>query len=222
MKSIIKVILIIRPWAIRRIILNKLFDYAIHPTAKIGFAWVFPRKLIMHEHSKIDHFTVVIHLDKVEVGAKSTIGRSNWITGFPTGTNSKHFQHQVGRKSELFIGKSSAITKHHHIDCTNSITIGEFVTIAGYQSQLLTHSIDVYENQQSSKPILIEDYAFIGTNVIIVGGATLPAHSVLGAKSLLNKSFQEEWKIYAGVPAKMIADIPKSAKYFSRKDGFVY
>ena len=108
------------------------------------------------------------------------------------------------------------------MDCTNLIEIGRFSTIAGYQSQLLTHYINVMDNRQDSLPIRIGEYTFVGTNVVVLGGATLPAYSVLGAKSLLNKAFDEEWGLYAGVPAKRASEIPKDAKYFSRSDGFVY
>ena len=95
------------------------------------------------------------------------------------------------------------------------------MTIAGYQSQFLTHSINVYDNRQDSHPIYIGDYSFTGTNVVVLGGASLPANSVLGAKSLLNKSFQDEWMLYGGNPAKPIIPIRKDAKYFSRNKGFV-
>jgi acetyltransferase-like isoleucine patch superfamily enzyme len=211
------------PWFIKRILLNKLFGYEIHPSAKIGFfAWIFPKKLIMKEGAKIAHFSVAVNLDKIEIGANTSISRGNWITGYPSKTNSKHFLHQPERKSELIIGHSSAITKNHHIDCTNTITIGNFVTIAGYQSQLLTHSINVIENRQDSEPIVIGNYTFISTNVVILGGAVLPSYSVLAAKSLLNKSYSEEWTLYGGVPAKPIKPISKDAKYFNRTTGFVY
>ena len=209
------------PWFIKRRLLNKFWGYEIHASAKIGFAWVFPRKLIMKSGAKIDHFTVAIHLDKIEMGEKSSIGRSNWITGFTTESKSKHFQHQPDRSSTLLLGKQSAITKKHHIDCTNVVQVGSFVTIAGYHSQILTHSINVYDNRQDSKPIFIGDYAFIGTNTVILGGSKLPNHCLLAAKSLLSKEFTEEWKIYGGVPAKQLTDIPKDAKYFSRDVGFV-
>ncbi|MFL5787405.1 MAG: acyltransferase, partial [Flavisolibacter sp.] len=152
---------------------------------------------------------------------KARIGRSNWITGFPTGTISNHFKHQSLRKPQLLLKESAAITKNHHIDCTDQIEIGRFATIAGYNSQLLTHSIDVTENRQDCAPIYIGDYTFVGTNVVILGGSYLPSNSVLGAKSLLNKSYSDEWKLYGGVPAKPLTDIPHTAKYFSRKNGFV-
>jgi acetyltransferase-like isoleucine patch superfamily enzyme len=210
------------PWPLRRRALNSWFGFEIHPTARIGLSWIFPRKLVMGAGTRIDHFVVAIRLDSIKMDANSSIGRNNWITGFTTGTASAHFKHQPGRKAELNIGESSNITKKHHLDCTNIITIGRFTTVAGYDSQLLTHSINVIENRQDSEPISIGDYCFVGTNVVILGGAVLPSYSVLGAKSLLNKNYTDTWKLYGGVPAKMISDIPHDAKYFNRTDGFVY
>lgn len=210
------------PWSLRRWALNSWFEFEIHPTARIGLSWVFPTKLVMEAGAKIGHFNIIIHLDSVHMKVQSIVGRGNWITGFPSGTSSPHFSHQPTRQSKLILGDSAAITKNHHIDCTNTIKIGCFATIAGYQSQLLTHSIDVFENRQNSEPISIGDYTFVGTNSVILGGAILPSYSVLGAKSLLNKSYNEEWALYGGTPAKKISNIPKSAKYFIRSEGFVY
>jgi serine acetyltransferase len=210
------------PWPLKRWFLVKFFKYNIHPSARIGLAWVYPAHLEMAEKSIIHHFTVIIHLDLVRIGYDSSIGRSNWVTGMSTKTESEYFKGQPDRKAELIMGKFSHFTKGHHVDCTNSIIVGDFVTIAGYQSQFLTHSINIYKNIQDSAPIYIGDYTFVGTNVVVLGGSKLPAYSVLGAKSLLNKAYTEEWKLYAGVPAKPVSDISKDAKYFYRKDGFVY
>ncbi|WP_257668491.1 acyltransferase [Parapedobacter tibetensis] len=218
-----KFISFLLPWSLRRKLLISWFGYEIHPTAKIGWAWVFPQKLVMKERSKIGHLTVGVHLDYIELGMNASIGRSNWITGFPGSANSKHFAHQIGqREPKLIVGDHSAVTKQHHLDCTNSIVIGRFVTIAGYQSQFLTHSIDIYHNRQDSSPISIGDYCFIGTNVTVLGGSKLPAYSVLGAKSLLNKAYDDEWGLYAGVPTKFVKHLDKTYKYFTREEGFVF
>lgn len=218
----LKVLSFFLPWGLRRRALNKWFDFEIHPQARIGLAWVFPQKLIMAAHARIDHFTVAVNLDHIEMATQSKIGRGNWITGFPTNTESLHFSHQPERRAELKLGESANITKNHHLDCTNLIEIGKFTTIAGYYSQFLTHSIDVVENRQDSAPIIIGEYCFVGTNVVVLGGGSLPSYSVLGAKSLLNKAHSGEWKLYGGVPAKMLTEIPKTAKYFSRNNGYVY
>jgi acetyltransferase-like isoleucine patch superfamily enzyme len=218
---IFKILSFFLPWSLRRRALNKWFGYQIHPTAKIGLAWIFPRRLIMEEKTSIGHFSVAIHLDEIKMENSATIGRSNWITGYPTGTSSKHFRHQSNRKATLTLKQFAAVTKKHHLDCTNSIEIGSFSTIAGYDSQFLTHSINVMDNRQDSEPIRIGNYTFVGTNVVVLGGAVLPDYCVLGAKSLLNKTFHENWKLYGGVPAKPISDLPNNAKYFHRKRGYV-
>ncbi len=202
--------------------LKSWFGYTLHPTARIGLSWVYPRMLVMEEGARIGHFNVAIHLDEMQLGVKSSIARGNWITGFPSNTKSKHFGHQAARRSVFKLGDNAAITKNHHFDCTNLIDIGRFSTVAGYQSQFLTHSIDMIESRQHSAPIIIGEYTFVGTNVVMLGGAGLPARSVLGAKSLLNKAYTEEWMLYGGVPAKPIQQIPADAKYFTRANGFVY
>ena len=194
---ILKLLSFFLPWPLRRRALQSWFGFDIHPGARIGMAWIFPGKLIMAEGAHIDHLTVAINLDCIELGLNATIGRGNWITGFPTKSDSLHFKHQTERKAELRIGNNSAITKYHHLDCTHKIEIGAFTTIAGYRSQFLTHSIDVFENRQDSAPITIGEYAFIGTNVVVLGGSCLPSRSVLGAKSLLNKEFRDEWNCMA-------------------------
>jgi len=222
MSSLFKLITCLLPWPIKRYVLNHVFGYDIHPLARIGLAWVYPQKLVMAAHSRIDHFTVAIHLDLVHLGAYASIGRSNWITGFPTATDSPHFRHQADRQPQLTLGESAAITKNHHLDCTHTIAVGPYTTIAGYQSQLLTHSINVMDNRQDSHPIRIGAYCFVGTNVVVLGGAVLPDHSVLGAKSLLNKAYQQEWTLYGGVPAQPLKEIGREAQYFSRASGYVY
>jgi acetyltransferase-like isoleucine patch superfamily enzyme len=222
MRLFLKSFCVLLPWTLRRKLLILFFGYELDKTAHIGFSWIYPSKLIMKAHSRIGSLNVAVHLDGIEMDEFATIGRSNWITGFSTKISSKHFSHQLKRSSLLTIGQHSAITKHHHIDCTNVITIGKFVTIAGYNSQLLTHSIDVFENRQDSYPITIGDYCFVGTNVVILGGSSLPSFSVLGAKALLNKVYKQEYTLYGGVPAKTISILPKSAKYFDRNTGFVH
>ena len=222
MKKILSLLVVIFPWKIKRFLLVKIWKYEIDPTAKIGLAYVYPNHLKMSKGSSIGHFTVAVNLELMVLQEISIISRSNWITGFPKNSTSKHFTHQKERKSQLILGKESAITKHHHIDCTNAVQIGNYTTIAGYYTQFLTHSVNIQECIQDSKPITVGDYCFVGTNSVLLGGATLPSYSVLGAKSLLNKSYTEEYMLYGGVSAKQIKPIDKNAKYFLRETGFIY
>jgi acetyltransferase-like isoleucine patch superfamily enzyme len=220
MKKLLMLFSLFLPWSIRRWLLEGVFGYQIHPTSRIGFAWVFPKFLIMEAHSSIGNLTICKNLDYVHLKQHAIIGRGNWITGFPLGDKT-HFSHETDRKPQLIVGEHSAITNRHLIDCTNSVQIGNFSTLAGFQSQILSHSINIETCQQSSAPISIGSYCFIGTNCVILGDSCLPNYSVVGAKSLLNKKYTESYYLYAGVPAKPIKQISKQMLYFSRTVGFV-
>jgi len=220
-KTALKAFIVPLPWQLKRPLLQNLFRYQLAPSARIGLAWIYPQRLRMAAGSRIGAFTVAVNLDVLELGDHATIDRSNWITGFPTGTASSHFAHQPSRRAELSLGDHASITKHHHIDATNRIMIGAFSTIAGYHSQLLSHSIDLHNNRQHSEPIKVGNHCFVGSNCVILGGSVLPDHSVLGALSMLNQPFSEPWSLYAGQPARHCKPIKKAAAYFSRTEGFV-
>ena len=220
-QTLLRITITALPWPLKRLLLQRLFGYQLDPSARIGLAWVYPRRLRMAAGSRIDALTVAINLDLLELGAMASIGRGNWITGFPSGTDSLHFTHQPERCGELLLGDHAAITKNHHIDCTNRVTIGPFTTIAGYHSQLLSHSIDLQHNRQHSEPISIGAYCFVGSNCVILGGSVLPDQCVLGALSLLNKPLSETWCLYGGQPARRLKPIDPNAAYFSRSNGFV-
>ena len=220
MKNLLTLFSFLLPWPLRRRFLQFCFGYEIHPTAHIGFAFVCPQRLIMEEGSMIGDLTICKNLDLIHLKAESRIGRGNWITGFPPGP-SKHFAHESDRRPELIMGEHSALTNRHLIDCTARVTIGKFATFAGFQSQILTHSIDLEKNRQSSSPVSIGDYCFVGTNCIILGGAVLPDYCVLAAKSQLAKKLTEECALYSGVPARYVQELSRDFGYFKRVEGLV-
>lgn len=222
MRNFLLLVSLLLPWGWRRRFLEAQFGYSIHPTSRIGLAWICPRRLVLEEHSRIGHLTVCKNADLLHLGAHSIIGQLNWITGFPTGTDSRHFSHQPDRRAELIVEKHAGISSRHFIDCTARVRIGAFTTLAGYRSQLITHSIDLAAGRQSSEPIEIGEYCFVGTEAVVLGGASLPHHSVLGAKSLLNKKLEEPYRLYAGIPAKPIKELPPEMEYFRRQEGFVW
>ena len=211
---------VLLPWNARRALLVRHFGYSIDPTARIGLAWVFPDRLVMEAHTSIGDLTVCKNIALLHLHEHSLIGRGNWITGFPLGP-SPHFASEIDRRPELIVGAHSAITHRHFIDCTNRITIGSFTTFAGFQSQMLTHSIDLETSRQASATITVGDYCFVGTNSVLLGGSALPSYSVLGAKSLLNKAFTETHQLYGGVPAKPLQSLSADYAYFHRTTGFV-
>ena len=50
----------------------------------------------------------------------------------------------------------------------------------------------------------VGNHVWIGQGAIILKGAKIPSNCIVGAKSLVNKKFEEENCIIAGIPAKII------------------
>jgi acetyltransferase-like isoleucine patch superfamily enzyme len=221
MKTFLGLVSFLLPWSLRRSFLENQFGYSIHPSCRIGFAWIFPRRLVMEEGSRIGHLNVCKGIDLLHLGAHAVVGQLNWITGFPSGP-SRHFAHQPERRPELIIERHAGISSRHMIDCTARIRIGAFATIGGFRSQLLSHTVDFGAGRQTAEPIDIGEYSFTGTNSVVLGGCSLPHHSILGAQSLLNKKWDEPYRLYAGVPAKPVKELSSEMEYFRRTEGFVW
>ena len=217
MKLIIKVLLIFLPWAIRRRLLILFFKYKIHPTARIGFSFFYPVQLEMKAGATVGNFNVAVNLEKIVMHEKTTISRKNWITGYPLRLKD-NFQHVKNRNPVLIMGKDSAITKDHLIDCTDQVTIGELTSVAGYGTQILTHSTSLEHNYQNCAPITIGARSFVGTRTILLPGSALPDSSVLGAGSVLTKAFSEPFCLYGGVAAKFIKKLDPSMKFLIRTE----
>lgn len=220
MLLVVALLTLIFPWKLRRVLLCWIFKYNIHPTARVGYTVLYCKHVDLGPGSFIGHLNIIKGLDTLKMDAYSIIGNLNWITGFPSSDNS-HFSHQIDRKPILYIGEHSAITSRHIIDCTNSVTIGKFTTVAGYRSVILTHSINLGNNIQEAHPINIGEYCFLGTCCTLLGGSNLPDYSVLGANSLLNRVFDDRYVLYGGIPAKAVKRLDPSSKYFNRVVGFV-
>ncbi len=217
---IINCLVMLMPWFLKKWILKLFYRYDIADGCFIGLSYIFPARLVLKSHAQIGHLSLCKGLDLLRMGEHSSIGRFNWITGYPS-SGISHFTQVQNRQPILLMGDHCAITHRHIIDCTDKIELGDYATVGGYYTQFLTHSIDFLENRQSCSPITIGRYTFVGTSSVILRGASLPNHSVLAAKSLLNQCFEEEWHLYGGVPAKLLKGISAEDKYFSRKLGFV-
>lgn len=208
------------PWAIRRLVLNLFLQYEIAPTARIGFSWILPGKLIMGPHSRIGNGTMCKGIDLLHLEEYATIGNGNWITGFPS-NNKEFFDRSPNRLPQLIVKRHAAITARHILDATDQIIIGEFSILAGFNSQIITHSIDIKESCQSCAPISIGKFCFAGSRSIFLGNSKLPDYSILAAGSVCGKNLETPYRLYGGVPAVELKDLPPDYGYFKREVGMI-
>jgi acetyltransferase-like isoleucine patch superfamily enzyme len=220
MRRLLQFLLLLLPWSLRRRALAVAFGYQLDPAARIGWAWIDPVRLVVGPGSSIGHLTVCKGLSLLSLGAQARIGRGNWITGFPPG-GTRHFLHEPDRAPELHVVTHAAITNRHLIECTNRVELGAFSTFAGVRSQILTHSIDLGSCRQSSAPVRIGRYCFVGTGCTLLAGSSLPDFSALAAMSLLTSAPTLTHRLYTGVPATEVGALDESLGYFHRETGFV-
>lgn len=207
------------PQRLKRWLLTRAVGYEIHPSARIGISWVNTHKLKMAKNSRIGRFNVIKSIDLLEMMEDAGIGSYNTIT-CASNKDASHDNDQ-NRSSSLLMREHSSITMWHLIDCNAKVTVGAFATIAGYRTQILTHSINIYSNRQESSPVSIGRYCFVGTRCILLGSAVLPDRCVLGAGSVLGKELEKPGGLYAGAPAELKKFLPDNTAYFKRTVGFV-
>ena len=207
------------PWALRRWMLRMFCGYSFAPGARIGRSLIGCTSLCMAGAARIGHFNVIKGM-RIDLGERATIGDFNWISALAEG-DQKHFADEPGRDPALIMGRHAALTARHYIDCSNRVDIGEFATLGGARSQILTHAIDFKRNRQTSAPVRIGRYCFVGTACVVLKGAELPDCSVLAAGSSLARAFDQPFTLYSGVPAQPVKPLDREAEYFRRTRGYV-
>ncbi len=144
--------------------------------------------------------------DRVRINSK---GKAN-----PIGGGEKTYI-QVLKNGNLTIGNDVGMS-NCAITCADRVMIGDFVRIGAgvkiYDTDF--HSLNPFERTQKpeipaviTKPIVIEDYAFIGAGSYVLKGVTVGKYSVVGAGSVVTKPIPAG-EIWAGNPAKKIGIVP--------------
>lgn len=90
------------------------------------------------------------------------------------------------------------------------IEIGREVYIAP-NCGIITTNHDIYNpnNHVEGEDIVIGDNCWIGMNSVILPGVIIGNHTVVGAGSIVTKSFPEGYVVIAGNPAKVLYRIDK-------------
>lgn len=217
--TVFQIALWLLPWSLRRLILNRVFRYGIDRAARIGFSIILADELELGPGARIGSLTMVKGVRLLKLGREAQVGNLNWITG--ASKDSAFFRDQPERDPSLTLGDHASITHRHLVDCSDAVEIGAFTTIGGWNSQILTHSIEVSSSRQRANPVRVGAYCFVGTNVVLLKGSVLPAYSVLSAGSVLASNEEATHGLYAGNPARRVKDLDPELAYFTRKSGFV-
>ncbi|WP_315852568.1 acyltransferase [Rubripirellula reticaptiva] len=101
-----------------------------------------------------------------------------------------------------YINRYTMIDAHQKIEICSGCMIGPhcYITDSDHSTAERT---GVGSQLMLSKPVTIEDNAWIGAGVIILKGVTIGTGAVVGAGAVVSKSVAP-WTVVAGIPAKTI------------------
>jgi acetyltransferase-like isoleucine patch superfamily enzyme len=119
------------------------------------------------------------------------------------------------------MGNGAALTQRHLVDCTDTITVGQFATIAGARTTIFTHGLNLPGGHQQATPVSIGEWAAVMTNCLLLAGTCVPPHTVISGGSMVNAALEDELALYGGVPAVKIRDLPADLGYFVRTKPFI-
>jgi acetyltransferase-like isoleucine patch superfamily enzyme len=159
------------------------------------------KKLVINDHAKIGHLNLIRGGDEVSIGRYAEIIRMNEI-------NSIAEPEVVNPIDPRFtLGDGSIITAGHKIDFTDRVTIGRRSILGGRNSSLWTH------NRQRTRPIDVGSFAYIGSEIRIAPGGSVPSRSIVGIGSVITAELSEEGHLIAGVPAKPIKELSEEDRF---------
>ena len=199
------------------------FGYKIGKRVKIGFSLLDAKDCVIDDDVSIGHLNAFIGIKKLSIGEHTRIGHLNIFRGGD--------EIRLGRYTEIIrlneinsipdpvivtpaepvfiLGDGSVITASHKIDFTDRVEFGKRVILGGRNSSLWTH------NRQSTKPIIIGDYSYIGSEIRIAPGGEIPPKCIVGIGSVITKKFETEYQLIAGVPAKAIKELDEDGKFLT-------
>ena len=161
--------------------------------------------LTIGDHARIGHLNIIRGGDAVLLGRYSEIIRLNEINSIPN-------PEVVNAIDPRFIlGDGSIITTGHKIDFTDLVEIGHRSIIGGRNSSLWTH------NRQRTLPIRIGSYTYVGSEIRIAPGGSIPSRCIVGIGSVITSQFNEEERLIAGVPAKAVKELSEDDKFLIQR-----
>lgn len=133
---------------------------------------------------------------------------------------------EIWNPYKLKIGNGSIIGYNCLLDARNGIRIGNDVNFSANVSIYTVqhnHRDPFFAcNQLGNMEVVIDDYVWVGPNVIILPGVHIGKGAVCAAGCVVTQDVQP-FSVVAGIPAKKVNDRPKDLQYhFSGKESRIY
>lgn len=124
-----------------------------------------------------------------------------------------HFSSTVVASTNIYVGVGTypGYMPGCYIQGLGGIFIGDYTIIAPNVG-IISANHDVHDSRThvNVSPIHIGRYVWIGMNTVILPGVELGDHTIVGAGSVVTRSFPEGSCVIAGNPARLVRHLDKS------------
>jgi acetyltransferase-like isoleucine patch superfamily enzyme len=211
---IVALLLVLLPRRVKRFAARHLLGWDLDPSAHIGRSIVLVKHVSMGPGAVIGSFNVIRNLDELRMAAGAHIATRNFIACPPSAAQA--FRHSPNRRAALIMGEHAMITVGHEIDCSDRVELGAHSAIAGFRSQVLTHSVNLMSDRQTTGPVEIGHHCAIMSGCLLLNGTRVPDRSVVSAGSVVTTKLTKELTFYRGNPAQPVRELPANLGYFRR------
>ncbi len=161
-------------------------------------------KKILGENSSMEIPKIISGENYISIGKGCSIGHSAWLAAYDSYLDQK-FTPKIIIQDNVRIGNYACITSIDEVKIESGCLFSEYVYISDHY-----HGVDPNTNLSpkdqplfSKGRVCIGRNTFIGYRVTILSGVNLGSNCVVGAHSVVTKSFPD-YSMVAGTPAKLI------------------
>jgi acetyltransferase-like isoleucine patch superfamily enzyme len=219
MKKFLVVVIASFPHSRLKLSLLRVLGWEISKGAYFGSNFVYGLDhCSLGENTSIGNLNVFRNVKKLNLKQDALIGNLNWFSAEKTLEYASNLSF-----GEVHLSEGASITNRHYFDISGSLSLGTFSTIAGIRSTFLTHSIDLKENKQVCRQILVGKYCFLGGDSKFLPGVSIPDYVVIGIGSVvLTKTKIDSLTLVAGNPAGVKKTLDMGYSYFTRPEAKVH
>ena len=84
------------------------------------------------------------------------------------------------------------MTDNHEIDCSDRVELGRHAALAGFASQVLTHSLNLVTDRQTTGAVVLGDHCAVMSGCILQSGTNVPARAIISAGSVVTTRLTTE------------------------------
>ena len=214
MRWLLAAVLIVLPSPLRRLFAVRVLGWEIDPTAYLGRSVILVDKVTMGPGSTIGPRNMIRDLEELRLEAGASIASRNQIIGIRRSVDV--FPNAPKRRPVLILRTGAIVTNAHEIDCADRVEIGEHAAVAGFGSQILTHSLNLVRDRFEAGPVEIGAHSAVMSGCILMSATRVPPRSIVSAGSVVTTRLSTELTFYRGNPAEPVRSLPETLGFFHR------